>query len=422
MKKVIALLGALDTKGVEYQFVKECIQTNGHRALVIDFGILEPPYFTPDVSREEVARAGGADISLLAKKQDRSDAVAAMSRGAAVLLPKFHAEGQFDGVLALGGTGGTSIACAAMRNLPLGVPKVMVSTVAGGDVSGYVGLKDIVMIPSIVDVAGLNRISREVFARAAAIVCAMVETRAPEGQDKPLIVASMFGNTTPAVNHAKSILDKKGYETLVFHCTGSGGQTMESLIQAGMITGVLDITTTEWADELVGGVLTAGPTRLEAAARAGVPAIVVPGCLDMVNFWAPETIPAKFKGRKFYQHNPNVTLMRTDVEENERLGCILAEKVNLSTGPVTVLLPLRGISMIDTAGGAFWWPEADEALFSALKSRLRSDIPVVEMDCVINDPTFAEACVQHLLQNIARMQFDNNAMLRPTPVPAPIPA
>lgn len=421
MKKVIALLGALDTKGAEYQFVKECVERNGHRALVIDVGILEPPHFKPDVSREEVAKAGGADISFLTKKQDRSEAVAAMSRGAAALLPKLHAEGRFDGVLALGGTGGTSVACAAMRNLPLGVPKVMVSTVAGGDVSGYVGVKDIVMIPSIVDVAGLNRISREVFARAAAIVCAMVETKVQEGQGKPVIVASMFGNTTPAVNHAKSLLDEKGYETLVFHSTGSGGRTMESLIQAGMVTGVLDITTTEWADELVGGVLTAGPTRLEAAARAGVPTIVVPGCLDMVNFWAPETVPAKFKGRKFYQHNPNVTLMRTNVEESRQLGVILAEKVNLSIGSVTVLLPLRGISMIDSPGGAFWWPEADEALFLAIKENLRSGIRVIEMDCAINDPIFAEACVEQLLENIARKDSKDSSQSR-SPVPASIPA
>jgi len=421
MNKVIALLGALDTKGVEYKFVKECVERSGHRTLVIDVGIIDPPHFVPDVCREEVARAVGADISVLAKKQDRSEAVGAMSRGAAALLPKLHAEGRFDAVIALGGTGGTSVACAAMRNLPLGVPKVMVSTVAGGDVSGYVGIKDIVMIPSIVDVAGLNRISREVFVRAAAIVCAMAETKVPAGQDKPVIVASMFGNTTSAVNHAKELLDKQGYETLVFHCTGSGGRTMESLIQAGMVTGVLDITTTEWADELVGGVMTAGPTRLEAAARGGVPAIVVPGCLDMVNFWAPETVPAKFKDRKFYQHNPNVTLMRTNVEENQRLGIILAEKINLSTGPVTVLLPLRGLSMIDSAGGAFWWPEADQALFRAIKENLRSDIPVVEMDCVINDPIFAETCVEHLLANISLKQTTNNNQTRvsaPKPVPA----
>ena len=256
-----------------------------------------------------------------------------------------------------------------MRTLPLGVPKVMVSTVAGGDVSGYVGVKDIVMIPSIVDVAGVNRISREVFARAAGAVCGMVETEVPPGDDKPLVAASMFGNTTKCVEAAKAILEEAGYEVLVFHATGTGGRTMESLIEAGLIAGVLDITTTEWADELVGGVLAAGPTRLEAAARRGVPAVVTPACLDMVNFWAPETVPEKFDGRKFYPHNPNITLMRTTPDECRRLGEILAEKLNLSTGPVTVLIPLKGLSVIDAPGGPFWWPEANQALFDALKAQ-----------------------------------------------------
>jgi uncharacterized protein (UPF0261 family) len=251
-----------------------------------------------------------------------------MSRGAVVLLPQLYAEKRFDGVLALGGTGGTSVACAAMRTLPLGVPKVMVSTVASGDVSAYVGVKDIVMIPSIVDVSGVNRISRQVFARAAGAICGMVQTELPPVQDKPLIVASMFGNTTPAVERAKATLEAHGYEVLVFHCTGTGGRTLESLVEAGLVTGVLDITTTEWADELVGGVLSAGSTRLEAAARAGVPAVVAPGCLDMVNFWGPATIPAQFKDRQFYPHNPNVTLMRTTVDENRRLGEVLAQKLN----------------------------------------------------------------------------------------------
>jgi uncharacterized protein (UPF0261 family) len=292
------------------------------------------------------------------------------------------------------------MACAAMRALPLGVPKVMVSTVAGSDVSGYVGVKDIVMIPSIVDVAGLNRISRQVFARAAGAVCGMVETEISAGQDKPLIAATMFGNTTPAVDRAKAILEKEGYEVLVFHCTGAGGRTMESLVDAGLIAGVLDITTTEWADELVGGVLTAGPSRLEAAARRGVPAVVVPGCLDMVNFWAPPTVPNKFQGRKFYPHNPNVTLMRTDVEENRRLGRILADKLNLSHGPVTVVLPLKGVSMIDSPGGPFWWPEADQALFDELKKNLRREIPVIEVNGNINDAEFAERCAMTLLEHL----------------------
>ncbi len=400
MAKTIALLGALDTKGAEYAFVKECIEARGLKTLLVDVGVLDPPFVTPDVSRAEVAKAGGGDIEQLAAARDRGEAVAVMARGAAALLPKLCAEGKFDGIIAMGGTGGTSVACSAMRALPLGVPKVMVSTVAGTDVSGYVGVTDIVMIPSIVDVSGVNSISREVFARAAGAICGMVETEVPTGEDKPLIAASMFGNTTPVVEAAKAILEKAGYEVLVFHCTGTGGRTMESLIEAGKISGVLDITTTEWADELVGGVLTAGPTRLEAAARAGVPAVVVPGCLDMVNFWAPETVPEKFKGRKFYQHNPNITLMRTNIEENRRLGQILAEKLSASKGPVKVFLPLKGVSMIDAPGGAFWWPEADEALYDALRANLRKGIDVVAMDCNINDTQFAESCAAALLQSM----------------------
>jgi uncharacterized protein (UPF0261 family) len=407
MAKTIALLGALDTKGAEYGFVQRCLQQRGHATLVIDVGVLGPPAIPPDVPREAVAQAAGVDLAALRAKQDRGEAVAAMSRGAAMLLPRLYLEHRFSGVLAMGGSGGTSVACAAMRALPLGVPKVMVSTVASGDVTAYVGVTDIVMIPSIVDVSGINRLSCEVFARAAGAISGMVEAEIPPGQDKPLLVASMFGNTTPAVEKAKTVLETHGYEVLVFHATGTGGRTMERLVEAGLIAGVLDLTTTEWADELVGGVFTAGPTRLEAAARRGVPAIVVPGCIDMVNFRAPPTVPARFKERKFYPHNPNVTLMRTNVEENHRLGDIFAQKLNASTGPVTVLLPLRGVSMIDAPGGPFWWPEADAAFASALKARLRPGIDVIEMDCNINDPAFAERCAQCLLDNLKKVRKDH---------------
>jgi uncharacterized protein (UPF0261 family) len=400
MAKTIALLGALDTKGLEYGFVKQCIEARGHRALVIDVGVLGEPRIAADVPREAVARAAGVALADLVARQDRGEAVAAMAAGAQTLIPKLYAERRLDGILALGGGGGTSVACAAMRTLPLGIPKVMVSTVAGTDVSGYVGVRDIVMIPSIVDVSGINRISREIFARAAGAICGMVETRVPPGEDKPLVVASMFGNSTPCVEAAKAILEAAGYEVLVFHATGTGGRTMESLIEAGLIAGVLDITTTEWADELVGGVLGAGPTRLEAAARRGVPAIVTPACLDMVNFWAPPTVPAKFEGRRFYQHNPNITLMRTTPDECRRLGEIVAQKVNLSTGPVTVLLPLRGWSMIDSPGGPFWWPEANRAFAEALKTTLRPGIAVIEIDANVNAPEFARSCAETLLQGM----------------------
>ncbi len=400
MSKTIALLGALDTKGAEYGFVKDCIEARGHKTLLIDVGVLGEPVIAPDVTRQQVADAAGADLKKLVADADRGAAVAAMSQGAAAVLPALYAEGKFDGVLAMGGTGGTSVACGAMRALPLGVPKVMVSTTAGGDVSGYVGVRDIVMIPSIVDVAGVNKISREVFAKAAGAICGMVEASVPAAEDKPLIVASMFGNTTPCVGKATELLEAAGYEVLVFHCTGTGGKTMESLIDAGLIAGVLDITTTEWADELVGGVFSAGPTRLEAAGKAGIPAIVTPACLDMVNFNAPDTVPTKFTGRTFYEHNPNVTLMRTNVAECTELGKILAEKLNAYTGPVTVLLPLKGISMIDLEGKAFYLPEANQALFDSLKANLRDSIPVVEMDCDVNDEAFATACAEALLKQL----------------------
>ena len=398
MTKTVALLGALDTKGAEYGFVKECIEARGHKTLLIDVGVLGDPVIEPDVTRREVAAAGGADLDQLVAKEDRGEAVAAMARGVAALAPRLFDQGRFDGIMALGGGGGTSVACAAMRTLPLGVPKVMVSTVAGTDVSGYVGVKDIVMVPSIVDVSGVNRISREVFARAAGAVCGMLETDVPAGVDKPLIAASMFGNTTQCVEDAKKILEAAGYEVLVFHATGTGGKTMESLVEAGLIDGVLDVTTTEWADELVGGVLAAGPARLEAAAKNGIPAIVTPACLDMVNFWAPETIPSQFEGRTFYPHNPNITLMRTTPEECTRLGEILAEKLNASTAAVTVLIPLGGLSVIDSPGGPFWSPEADGALFEALKKNLRSDVPVIEMEANVNDPEFSRACAEQLLK------------------------
>jgi uncharacterized protein (UPF0261 family) len=398
--KTVALIGALDTKGAEYGFVKQCLEARGLKTLVIDSGVLGEPALLPDIPRAEVARAANADIAALVAKADRGEAVQAMSRGLVAILPRLLADGRFDGVMALGGTGGTSVACTAMRALPLGIPKIMVSTVAGTDVSAYVGVSDIVMVPSIVDVSGINKISREVFARAAGMMAGILETVVPPGEDRPLIAASMFGNTTQAVEAAKAILEKAGYEVLVFHCTGTGGRTMESLIETGHIAGVLDITTTELADELAGGVFSAGPNRLEAAGRRGVPAIVTPGCLDMVNFGAPETVPARYEGRRFYAHNANVTLMRTTVEENLQLGARFAAKVNASTGPVTVLLPLQGISVISAPGGPFHWPEADAALFSAIKSNLRPDIPVVEMDCVINAPEFAEACASALLTEL----------------------
>jgi uncharacterized protein (UPF0261 family) len=396
----VVVLGALDTKGREVEFLTRLIGARGHQTVTVDTGVLGTPLFAADVSREQVAEAGGYSLDELVRQADRGAAVDAVTRGAVRVVKDLHAARRVDAIVAMGGGAGTTVGTAAMRALPLGIPKVMVSTLASGDVRGFVGVKDIVMIPAIVDISGLNRISRGVFARAAGAVCGMLDAApdaAASSPDAPLIAASMFGNTTPCVERARGVLEAQGYELLVFHATGTGGQTMEGLIEAGQISGVLDVTTTEWADELVGGVMSAGPHRLEAAARTGTPAVIAPGCLDMVNFWEPEALPAQFRGRRLYQHNARQTLVRTTPEENVQLGEIIAGKLNASTGPVAVYLPLRGVSVISAEGKPFHWPEADRALFDTLKSRLRPDIPCREMDCHINDAPFAEAMAQHLL-------------------------
>ncbi|MGC3971354.1 MAG: Tm-1-like ATP-binding domain-containing protein [Pirellulales bacterium] len=398
----IAVLGTLDTKGQEHAFVAEQIRVRGHDALLIDVGTGGPPQVAPHVTRDEVAAAGGINLPELTARRDRGECVSAMAAAAPKLLLALQQAARISGVISLGGGGGTAIATAAMRALPIGFPKLMVSTLAGGDVAPYVGTRDIVMMPAIVDVVGLNRISRTLLAQAAGAVCGMVETRVAVEADRPLVVASMFGNTTECVGTAKQIIEAAGYEVLVFHAVGTGGRVMESLIESGLVAGVLDVTTTEWADELIGGVLTAGPHRLEAAGRAGVPAVVAPGCLDMVNFGPLETVPPHFAGRKFYVHNPQVTLMRTSVDECRTLGGILADKINAYSAPTTVLIPQQGVSIIGAPGGPFHDAAADEALFDALASQLREGIEVRTLDTAINNGSFAKACAEALLANMRR--------------------
>lgn len=396
--KTILLIGALDTKGAEYTFVKDDIERRGHRAFVINTGVLNEPTFTPDVSAADVAQAGGAALADLRSAADRTRAMQVMTRGISIVARNLYDAGKFDAVLALGGGNGTVIATAAMRALPLGVPKVMVSTLAAGDVKPYVSTSDIVMLNSVVDVAGVNRISAKIYANAVGAVIGMAETEPPQVSAKPLIAASMFGNTTPAVTHARETLEKNGYEVLVFHATGTGGATMEQLIREGYFEGVLDLTTTEWADELVGGVLGAGAERLDAAAETKVPQVIAPGCLDMVNFWARSTVPEKFRDRLFYEWNPNITLMRTTKEENAQLGKILADKASRSSAPVAFFLPLRGVSQLDAPEHEFWDPEADRALFDAIKQNVREEIPVYELDNNINDDAFVDVMVSKLLE------------------------
>lgn len=397
--KTIAVVGTLDSKGHEHAFVADRIRELGHQPLLIDVGVLKDPQVTPDISREAVLAESGVELPA---EEDRGKRVGAMVEALPVFLAKLAAEGRIDAVISLGGGGGTAIATAGMRALPIGFPKLMVSTMASGNTAHYVGTKDIVMFPSIVDVAGLNQISETIFSRAAGAICGMAAAKAASGGGKPLIVASMFGNTTECVDQARKQLEEAGYEVLVFHATGAGGRTMEALIESGMVAGVLDITTTEWADELLGGVLSAGPERLDAAGRAGIPAIVTPGCLDMANFGERNTVPAKFESRNIYVHNPQVTLLRTNAQECARLGKILADKVNAYTGPVTVLLPMKAISIISAEGQAFHDPVADKALFDAIRDNLSSNVKLIEVEAEINAPEFSRACVDALLANLKK--------------------
>lgn len=406
MSKTIVIIGTFDTKGEEYAFLREQILAQGHRVTSINTGVMgSTDLFPVDISAEEVAAAGEGDLAVLRQKKDRGEAMKVMSAGAAARVAVLYRLQSFHGIVGMGGTGGSSVVTAAMRALPLGVPKVCVSTAASGDTSAYVGSKDITMIASVVDVAGLNRISRLIFTQAAGAISGMASASVPEAVvDRPIIAASMFGNTTEAVNAARIALTDKGYEVFVFHATGTGGKTMESLVREGLVDAVLDITTTEWADTICGGVFDAGPERLSAAGEMGIPHLVVPGCVDMANFGGMGTVPQKYKdaGRLFYEWNPAVTLMRTNVEENRQMGEIFAQKANAAKGPVAFLIPLRGVSILDGDGELFEDRAADRAMFDAIKAKLRSDIPVVEMDVNINDPAFSTKAVEMMLEMIAK--------------------
>jgi uncharacterized protein (UPF0261 family) len=401
----VLLIGTLDTKGAEFAFVRDRLHAAGVSTLVIDAGVTGPPAFEPDVPRERVYAAAGTTSDAVRRANDRGKAIEAAARGAARLAAELAA--QIDGVLSLGGSAGTTIGTAAMRALPFGVPKLMVSTLASGQVKQYVGVRDVLMMHSVVDISGLNRVSRVVLANAADAMIGMVKGRQAHGwqpvglPDKPIVTATMFGVTTPCVEAARRHLEAAGYEVLVFHATGTGGMTMESFVRDGLVRGVLDLTTTELADELVGGILTAGRDRLTAAGLCGVPQVISLGALDMVNFGPPETVPEKFRGRRFYQHNPTVTLMRTTPDENDRLGKEIAEKASAARAATAVLVPLRGVSAIDREGQPFWWPEADQALFQSLRNWVSPHVRLVEMDCHINDPEFASSAARTLLELMA---------------------
>ncbi len=400
----ICLIGAFDTKGPEYAFVREQIIARGKEVLTVNTGVLgSTTLFPVDVKADQLAEAGGGRLDQLRESKDRGEAMKIMCAGAPAIVKTLHEEGKIDGILGMGGTGGTTVVTSAMRALPVGMPKVCVSTAASGDVAVYVGTKDITMIPSIVDVAGINRVSRIIFARAAGAVCGMVDADVPEStDDKPVITASMFGNTTDCVNDCMGQLAAKGYEVLVFHATGTGGKAMESLVREGLVDAVLDITTTEWADTVCGGVFDAGPERLDAAGQMGLPHLIVPGCVDMANFGGMETVPKEYVDakRNFYEWNPSVTLMRTNTEENEKMGKAFAEKANAAKGPVAFLFPLKGVSILDGDGERFCDRDVDQVIFDTIKADLKDGIAVEEVDHNINDPEFAARAVEMMMDLI----------------------
>lgn len=394
----VVLLGTLDTKGSEYAFLRDRVRAAGCDVVLVDAGVMSdrsPANIGPD----EVAAAAGADRAALAAARDRGPAVEAMTRGATQVVRRLHAEGRLDGILGIGGSGGSSLISAAMRALPIGVPKLLVSTMASGDTRPYVGTSDITMMYSVVDIAGLNGISERILGNAAGAIAGMATAATSfthRASERPLIGATMFGVTTPCVTAARERLEELGYEVLVFHATGAGGRSMEALMQGGFITGVLDVTTTELADELVGGVLSAGPDRLEMAGSLGLPQVVSLGALDMVNFGPLDTVPPKFRDRNLYVHNATVTLMRTTEAECAQLGRTIARKLNAARGPLTIFIPLGGVSMIDVPDAPFYDAAADAALIGELKTGLRPGIEMVEMATPINDPAFARAMADRL--------------------------
>ncbi|MGI6253135.1 MAG: Tm-1-like ATP-binding domain-containing protein [Aminivibrio sp.] len=391
MKKAY-VVGTCDTKYEELAFVRDIIAGRGVQTVLVDVGTT--PHSHPvDVTAAEVAACHPTNPDFLASAKERGPAVGAMGEALAAFLP---GRDDLGGVIGLGGSGGTSVVASGMRELPLGTPKIMVSTMASGNVAPYVGPNDIAMMYSVTDVSGINRVSRVVFANAANALAGMISGPVPKGDDMPLLGMTMFGVTTQCVDMVRHMFEKE-YDCLVFHATGTGGQSFEKLVDSGMMKAVMDITTTEICDHFMGGVLSSGDGRLDAFIRTAIPYVGSVGALDMVNFGAMDTVPEKYRGRNLYVHNPQVTLMRTTPEENARMGEWIAEKLNRMPGPVRFLLPLGGVSMIDAPGQAFYWPEADEALFAAIEKTLRQDADhrLVKLPLNVNDPEFARALAEN---------------------------
>ena len=400
VNKSIVMLGCFDTKGADFAYLLKCLKASDQQVITINTGVMDTSVDFPiDFEQVTVAEASGTPLESIRESNDRGRAVELMGKGAACILADLVSNDQIKGVIGMGGGGGTYIILEAMQSVPLGIPKFCLSTVVAKDLSRQIGVKDITLMSSVVDVAGLNSISRLLIRQAASAITAMAETKVDSSSDiKKNIAISMFGNTTKCVDQCTELLNAAGYEVMAFHATGVGGATMESLIREGVFEAVLDVTTTELADELCGGILSAGPDRLTAATEMGIPQIVVPGCLDMVNFAQMDTLPEKYRSRQLYSWAPDVTLMRTNVAENQILGKQLVDKLKGAKAPVEILIPLKGISQIDHMGNIFYDPTADEALFGAIKENANGQVPAIEVDAHINDEAFAKMLVGRLLK------------------------
>jgi uncharacterized protein (UPF0261 family) len=405
----VVLAGSLDTKGDEYGYVRDRLASAGIPSLIVDTGVLGVPTLAADITRADVARAGGADLETLAKSGDRSEAMIAMAHGAARTILALHEKGAVSAVMVLGGSNAGFVMGRIASALPIGVPKILVSTIVAGDTRPYVGTSDLTMMYPVVDIAGLNSISIPVLSRAADAAAGMIGG-APIVSIQTAgatVACTMFGVTTNCVTAVHDAIVAQGSEVHTFHANGTGGRTLEAMIRSGLFDAVADITTTELADELCGGVCSAGPERLDAAAQSGVPQVVSLGALDMVNFGAPDTVPEKYRRRLLYPHNPAVTLMRTDAAECAELGRIIAGKLNTATAFTEVLAPARGFSQISVEGAPFFDPAADAALIDSLREHLQAHVPLRVIDAAINDPDFSSEVIDALGRALGHTKGSN---------------
>ncbi|MBW2003165.1 MAG: Tm-1-like ATP-binding domain-containing protein [Deltaproteobacteria bacterium] len=391
MVKTVAIVGTLDTKGEEIAFLKSLILTRSHKVIIADTGILGEPHLQADISRHEIASAGGEDIDTLKKKGDEAFAQRVMASGLKKIILSLVESKKIHGLLAIGGGQGSIIVAPTLKSLPFGFPKLLVSTkVTQAGARPYVGSKDVLILPPVADLAGINCLTRSILTNAAGAISGMVEIEQPGFEDKPLVVMSMNGTITDCGLTVKAMLENKGYEVLVFHTIGTGGEALEEYVKSNEVVGVIELGVNEITNELMGGLASSGPDRLTAAGRREIPQIVVPGSADFINFLGPETVPPKYRRRNIHSHNPQATLIRTNIQDNRLLGKTIADKLNQSRGPVIVLWPKKGLSTLDHSGKPFWDPEADMALIKSLKRHLDPLIPVIESDAYINDPEFAQ--------------------------------